>query len=128
MYEVSVKTHFSAAHHLNDYSGDCSFQHGHNWDVEVFLRGENLNKSGMLMDFKDVKESLKSVVDMVDHKDLNTLDAFSDKSPTSENIAYFLYTQLSARINNKETRIHRVCVRETAGTGTSYWEVDVRND
>lgn len=80
------------------------------------------------MDFKEVKESLKSVVAMVDHKDLNTLEAFSLKSPTSENIAHFLYTQLSERINNKGIKIHRVCVRETAGTGTSYWEADGQND
>ncbi|MBR2386125.1 6-carboxytetrahydropterin synthase, partial [bacterium] len=43
MFEVKVESSFSAAHHLLNYKGACENQHGHNWKVEAYVRGENLN-------------------------------------------------------------------------------------
>ena len=122
MFEVSVRVDFSAAHHLEGYSGKCSEQHGHNWEVEVFVRGDKLNETGILVDFRYLKETVASVLDVVDHTDLNKLDMFTENNPTSENIARFLYRALSVKLNCAGYRIHRVSVRETPGTGASYWE------
>ena len=58
MFEVKVESSFSAAHHLLNYKGACENQHGHNWKVEVYVRGENLNESGILVDFKVLKKTL----------------------------------------------------------------------
>ena len=33
-YEINVQTHFSAAHHLRGYPGNCEKPHGHNWIVK----------------------------------------------------------------------------------------------
>ncbi len=127
MYEVSVKTHFSAAHHLNNYPGACSEHHGHNWEVEVFVRGRSLDDTGMLLDFRDLKEALKDVIDIVDHKDLNMTTAFKNKNPTSENIAGFIYDEMSARINGNCT-VDRVQVHETPGTTAVYWKEALPDD
>ena len=70
MFEVKIEDHFSAAHHLLNYEGECEHQHGHNWKVEVFAIGENLDKSGILIDFKILKKELKEVLEELDHKDL----------------------------------------------------------
>ena len=51
MYEVSIVTQFSAAHHLPGYPGACASPHGHNWEVEVFVRGPKLDRTGILADF-----------------------------------------------------------------------------
>ena len=121
MFELSVKSHFSAAHRLMAYDGSCAALHGHNWDVEVYIRGEQLDESGLLVDFKEVKAAVKAVLDEVDHVDLNATDAFGNLSPSSENIAKFLYEQLSKEINDKRCAVHRVAVFETPTSRAVYW-------
>ena len=39
MLELKVLSSFSAAHHLLNYEGECENQHGHNWKVEVYVKG-----------------------------------------------------------------------------------------
>ncbi len=113
MYEVSVKSHFSAAHCLRGYRGKCAEQHGHNWEVEVAIQGPNLDKTGMLVDFRVVKDALRKVLAEVDHRDLNKVKAFSRNNPSSENIARFIFDKLSGKLNTPRCRVHRVTVAET---------------
>ena len=58
MYELTVRDHFDAAHTLRGYDGECSRLHGHTWDVEVTVAGEDLDRhSGLLL--ADAIERLK---------------------------------------------------------------------
>ena len=122
MFEISVKAHFSAAHHLEGYPGECAGQHGHNWEVEVFVSGERLNETGVLMDFRGLKTLVKSVLQRVDHSDLNASAVLGSENPSSENIAKFVYRELSAKLDVDGCRVSRVLVRETPGTRAVYWE------
>lgn len=122
MFEISIKTQFSAAHHLVAYPGACVVHHGHNWDVEVYVRGEDLDELGLLVDFKVLKQSVREVVGLLDHTDLNLHADFSVENPTSERIARYLYQQLSASVNGARYRVSRVTVHETPGSQASYWE------
>lgn len=122
MFEISVKTHFSAAHHLVAYPGACVVHHGHNWDVEVFVRGEALDELGLLVDFKALKAAVEDVVSELDHSDLNTHAEFATENPTSERIARYLYRQLTSVVNTSRYGIARVTVHETPGSQASYWE------
>lgn len=124
MFELGIKAQFSAAHHLVAYPGACVVHHGHNWDVEVFVRGENLDELGLLVDFKTLKASVREVIGELDHTDLNTHPHFSKENPTSERIARYLYHRLSATVNVPQYRISRVTVHETPGSVASYWEPD----
>ena len=47
MFEIFVKHHFSAAHKLVHYNGDCNNLHGHNWLIKVYARTTELNKIGI---------------------------------------------------------------------------------
>ena len=87
MYEVKIVTQFAAAHRLENFNGKCEGLHGHNWKVEVFLVGKNLDGAGLLMDFGVVKARTKQVLEEIDHKYLNELAAFQDRNPSSENLA-----------------------------------------
>lgn len=122
MFEVSVRGHFSAAHHLAGHPGKCARQHGHNWEVEVFLRGEQLNDTGILADFGHLKEALRARLSELDHLDLNILDDFAVNNPTSENIARFLYAKLSSELDCARYKVRRVSVREGPWSQASYWE------
>jgi 6-pyruvoyltetrahydropterin/6-carboxytetrahydropterin synthase len=122
MFEISVKTHFSAAHRLVGYPGHCANPHGHNWEVEVFVRGRKLNKTGILVDFKQLKEEVRRILGEVDHSDLNKQKAFRKQNPSSENIARFLYTRLSAKIDDRTCKVFCVTVRETPESMAKYWK------
>ena len=122
MYEVSISAHFSAAHRLNGYQGACSALHGHNWEVEVSVRGERLNDAGILMDFRQLKEAVTRRLQALDHSDLNAVDVLGGMNPTSENLARFLFQALSREVNGAEYRVWRVTVRETPGSRAAYWE------
>jgi 6-pyruvoyltetrahydropterin/6-carboxytetrahydropterin synthase len=121
MFELSVTTHFSAAHRLAGYPGQCARLHGHNWEVQVYLQGPSLNDLGMLLDFREIKAALKDALAELDHADLNELPAFMAHNPTSENIARYLYEVLARRFDAASCRIARVSVAETPGTAAFYW-------
>ncbi len=121
MYEISIKTHFSAAHHLVGYNGSCSRLHGHNWDTTIYIRGAELDALGILVDFREVKGCVKQALDELDHAELNKLPAFAQDNPTSENIAKYLYEALSRIFNCPRYSVARVTVAETPGNRVTYW-------
>ncbi len=120
MYEVTVRDSFSAAHHLRGYPGDCSRPHGHNWDVEVSLRCEELDEQGLSVDFRTARDALKGVLSEIDHRDLNTLGWFRDSNPTSENLARLIFQRMAAAL--PAAAIARVTVHESPSSRVSYWE------
>ena len=122
MFEVSINARFSAAHHLVNYPGSCAEHHGHNWEVEVFVKGGKLNDTGILVDFRELKISVADVLDKLDHKDLNALSFFKKKNPTSENLAKFLFEELSGCLDSATYTISRVKVKETPESTASYWK------
>jgi len=121
-FEICVKTHFSAAHSLKGYPGDCARIHGHNWTTEAFVKCKKLDKIGIGVDFRDVKNSLKNLLQGFDQSNLNDLPAFRDVNPTSENIAKFLYKELSKKLNSDLVKVSKIRVSETPDVGAFYWE------
>lgn len=95
MYDLTIIAEFEAAHQLPDYPGKCCRLHGHNWKVEVTVTGEELNHLGMVMDFKELKNEVGTVIDTLDHYYLNDLPAFKTMNPTAENIAKYIYDSLA---------------------------------
>ena len=95
MYTLKVEGAFEAAHQLPDYPGKCARLHGHNWVVEAVVKGRDLDKLGMLVDFKTVKKALNNVLDRYDHRFLNELVPFNTGvNPTAENLARIIFTEL----------------------------------
>ena len=122
MYEVKIVTQFAAAHRLENFNGKCESLHGHNWKVEVFLVGKNLDGAGLLMDFGVVKARTRQVLEEIDHKYLNELAAFQDRNPSSENLASYLYERLGAIINGDRVKVRRVDVWESDTSCASYYQ------
>jgi len=123
VFEIYMQTHFSAAHALRGYPEDCARVHGHNWIIDVFVRCNKLNEIGIGLDFREIKESVKGVLNDLDHFNLNELPAFQDINPSSENIArFFFYRELSRHLNTDSITVSRIKVSETPGAGAFYWE------
>jgi 6-pyruvoyltetrahydropterin/6-carboxytetrahydropterin synthase len=98
MYELTVKSHFDAAHALAGYPGECRDLHGHTWDVEATVAGEGLDEVGILYDFKALKADLSAVLEPLDHGYLNDVPPFDSMNPTAENIARELFHRLAGRL------------------------------
>jgi 6-pyruvoyltetrahydropterin/6-carboxytetrahydropterin synthase len=122
IFEISVETHFSAAHSLKGYQGNCAEIHGHNWNVEVFVRCARLNEIGIGIDFRDVKRAINELMESIDHTYLNEHPDFSGENPTSESVARYLYRKLGAGLNSDVVKVSKIKVSETKSTGASYWE------
>ena len=118
MFEVKVEKSFSAAHHLLNYDGVCENQHGHNWKVEVYAKGDKLNKSNILIDFKVLKKVLDKTLEYLDHKDINTLPEFENESPSSEFLAKYIYKKMKSEFE----LVSKVGVWETPTSCAMYYE------
>lgn len=118
MFEVMIEDNFAAAHRLLNYQGVCENQHGHNWKVQVYVRGNELDEAGILIDFKVLSSALQNILDHLDHTDLNALDVFKGKSPSSELIAKYIYDELKKTIAS----VGKVSVWETDKSQASYWD------
>lgn len=122
IFEIYVKTHFSAAHFLRGYPGDCARIHGHNWDIEVFVTCTELDGIGIGIDFRDIKQTVNEILEDLDHTNLNDLPAFKEQNPTSENIARYLYREIGKKLNTETAQVSRVVVAETPNAGACYRE------
>ena len=118
MFELKAQMYFSAAHHLLNYEGACENMHGHNWLVEAYVKGTELNQSNILVDYRVIKKCLKEVLDYLDHKDINELSEFKGISPSSEIIAQFIYKKMKEQISQTS----KISVWETSTSCASYWE------
>lgn len=118
MFEVMVEESFASAHRLLNYEGVCENVHGHNWKVQVYVTGSELDEAGILIDYKLLYTSLKDILDTLDHVDINDLEPFKGLSPSSENIARYIYKTLKQTISGTS----EVTVWETDKRCASYWE------
>jgi len=119
-YTMKVVTDFAAAHFLRNYPGDCQRLHGHNWKVEVHATASALDQVGMGLDFKIMKNATKQVLAQLDHYNLNDIPPFDRINPTAENIATYLYDELSALLNNDRVRISAITIWETERACVTY--------
>ena len=87
-------------------------------DGRSIRKGDTLDKSNILIDYKVLKKELNAVLNLLDHKDLNALPEFNGESPSSEMISMFIYNKLKERV----VQLSKVTVWETQTSCCSYFE------
>lgn len=108
MYYASKRMEIAGAHKLNlDYESKCQNIHGHNWIITVFLKSEDLNENGMVMDFSHVKKEIHGVLD---HQYINEVISLN---PTAENMAKWICDKLGEKC-------YKVSVQESEGNIAIY--------
>jgi 6-pyruvoyltetrahydropterin/6-carboxytetrahydropterin synthase len=122
MYEITSEVSFSAAHRLKNYRGPCENLHGHNWLVRASVRTNELDASGIGIDFKILKKHLKEITNEFDHCDLNAILDKKDLNPSSENIARYIYYKLRDALNGWNGTVSKIEVFETPGNCAAYYE------
>ena len=108
MYYVSKRMEICGAHNLTlDYESKCKNLHGHNWIITVYCKSKELDKNGMVMDFKHIKNMIS---DKLDHQYINNIVDFN---PTAENIAKWICEQIGGKC-------YKVIVQESEGNIAIY--------
>ena len=109
MFELKIINHFAAAHQLTMVAKKCENLHGHNWKVEVCVKGDRLNNAGVLVDFGILKGYVKEIMGRLDHKFLNELPYFEAVAPSSENLALYIANSLQEMIKEPGMAVLQGC-------------------
>ena len=120
MFEIEIERCFSAAHQLRGYNGNCSNLHGHNYRVTVTVRSNELDRIGIALDFRKLKQELDSLLEEYDHR--NQLPEFQEINPTSEVLARTIYRRMGEKMNEGPIRVWKVRVGESDSSAVTYFE------
>jgi 6-pyruvoyltetrahydropterin/6-carboxytetrahydropterin synthase len=129
---VSARLTFSAAHRLHNPNRDAEWNrrtydkcdnpkgHGHNYAIEVSVKGRIDPETGMVIDLKRLKDIVRErVVDRVDHQNLNEdVDFLRDVIPTAENLARAFWQQIAPAID--QGSLYEVALQETEKNSVVY--------
>jgi 6-pyruvoyltetrahydropterin/6-carboxytetrahydropterin synthase len=117
MYYLTAEAAFDSAHFLHGHQGKCSNLHGHRWRIIAKIAGEalqdDIESGGMLIDFSELKQEVRSLADNLDHRLLieegtlksETVETLKQEGfelvtlsfrPTAENLAKYLFDTLKA--------------------------------
>lgn len=133
MVYLTRRADFSAAHYYYNDSwseeenlrvfGKCANRngHGHNYTLEITVKGEPDPVSGFVLDLKQLKDIInEEVIEVYDHRHLNLeVPEFRDKQPTTENIAIAVWHRLEEKIPG--AALHSVRVYELEDLSASYY-------
>lgn len=121
IFEVMIERNFSSAHQLRGYKGKCENLHGHNYKIEIYARGSELNNIGLLVDFGDLKRAANEIVKYLDHRNLNDLPPFDDElNPSAENLARYILEYVASRVNDDRVQVYKVRCYETPTSVATY--------
>lgn len=133
MVYLTRKAEFSASHYYHNPElsaeenqrlfGKCNnpHGHGHNYTLEVTVKGEVDARSGFVVDLKQLKDIMtREVIEVLDHRFLNQeIPEFHETIPTTENLAVSIWNRL--RPSLKIAQLHRVRVYETPDLFVDYY-------
>lgn len=123
-FEVMIERNFSSAHQLRGYKGKCENLHGHNYRVEIYARGSELNNIGLLIDFGELKEAADEIVRYLDHRNINELPPFdAELNPSAENLARYILERVGAACGDARVRVYKVRCFETP-TSVATYQID----
>jgi 6-pyruvoyltetrahydropterin/6-carboxytetrahydropterin synthase len=125
MYEVTVEAGFSSGHYLRNYRGKCENPHGHNYKVRVTLRGKDLDVAGLLLDFKQLKQVMRPVIDRLDHQMINDLEPFTVINPSAENLSRYFFDETNRQLSEMtggRVQVKDCTIFETDTTTATYYE------
>ena len=121
MFRLKIHDYISSAHFLDGYQGKCENLHGHNWKIEMEVKGEMLDNLGMLIDFKLMREILSGVLKELDHCVLNDHEAFKSSNPSAEVISKYIYEQVQKKLPTG-VDLSSISVWEAEGSQAVYSE------
>ena len=121
MFTVIVETAFTAQHQLTMIDRQQESLHSHDWLVRTGVVADNLNETGMVVDFVELKAKLDKILADFDGVKLEELPCFKDtgKNASAENVAKYIYDNLE-QVLEPHVNLEYVEVTETPGCVAKY--------
>ena len=117
---MATDIEFEAGHYLRFSPGHCEAPHRHRWRVRAVVQSGELGRAGLVIDFHELEKFLSEIVEPLEKvKMINELPGFAERNPSAEQMAKFVFDELSGRITPGVT-IQKVCVWETENCCASY--------
>ena len=91
MFTVTIKTTFIAKHQLTMADGQKEPLHSHDWVVGTAVCAEQLDKTGFVVDFHELKANIETITDPFNGVDIEELPCFSGINASAENVAKYIY-------------------------------------
>ena len=107
---------FDAAHYLPKVPDGhkCKQMHGHTYHLTIFIEGEILKEQGWVLDFGDIKKTLKPVLDIIDYTLLNNIPGL--ENPTAELFTIWLWNKIKPLL----PELKKIELKETPTSGVIY--------
>lgn len=114
--EIYKEFAFDAAHFLPNVpeGHKCKQMHGHTYHLRVYVSGAPDNELGWIIDFKELKDRILPLIDLVDHRVMNDVPGL--ENPTAENITIWFWNKLKPELPG----LSRIELKETPTTGVIY--------
>ena len=119
MYTVTVESTFTASHQLTMADGAKEPLHSHDWVVRVAVSAEKLDKTGLAVDFNDLKAMIADVTGPFAGARLEQLACFASCNASTENVAKYIYDRIEPMLANR-LKLEFVEVMEATGCWTKY--------
>ncbi|MBT3281381.1 MAG: 6-carboxytetrahydropterin synthase [Cryomorphaceae bacterium] len=137
MYTIEREFSIAIAHSLSNHEGRCRNFHGHNIDILVEVKSEELNDNNMVMDFSDLKDLCNKYIDPLDHSMLlnetetemikllqkqNKRFHIFNNDPTAEHLCKYLFESIERDLefNYPEIEVDRVTIYENEKSNATY--------
>ncbi len=120
-YEISVSQTLKGRHFLEWADGSREKSHGHNWKIEVVVGADSLDQQGLVMDFRKLKKSLRSVTRSLTVSSINRHPFFKKRkiNPSAEHVAHFVYDHMQKDLSGSGVGLSKVTVWETPWASAS---------
>ena len=108
--------HFESAHRLPNVpeGHKCARLHGHSFQLRIVVSGDAPDPSGLVMDFSDIKQVAKPIIDQLDHYYLNDIPGL--ENPTSERLCEWIWERLQPQL----PQLDSIEIKETCTSGCIY--------
>jgi len=94
MFTITVETHFHASHQLLLPDGSKEPAHSHDWVVTTAVSSEKLDDTGVVMDFRTLREIVEKVTAELGNTALGEVEHFRKNNASAENVAMYMYDKL----------------------------------
>lgn len=113
---IYKKFAFDSAHFLPNVpeGHKCKNMHGHTYHLTVYLEGDLDTELQWVMDFKELKDVVKPVIDLIDHKLLNDIEGL--ENPTAERIVVWIWELIQPKL----PLLSKLELNETPTSGAIY--------
>ena len=122
MFKVNVARSFRASHALRNYDGADEAVHDHTWRCDICIEAKFLDESGCAVDFVKIDKLIDEIIHPLEERSFNSIKPFDETSPSTENIARFIFDKTSGVLDKNGMRVSSVSVWEDPDHSATYYE------